>query len=295
MAALLVMVGSAGLAAWALTRPAPPPDTNQRHLLAVFRYDQITQQRSQLGGGRVWQMEQEPSIGGELQTDRILALPADRMPGPPKGEAPVSVMRVELRPFDGAHGDKTNTSGYVANRAEVAGRSPAAGPPPPAARWPDPPGSTRWYGFSIYLEPHWAFAPVERASTDWLVLMQWKGANGGSPPLSLRVEGNRWTLSGHGHTRSLGTATPGRWVRFQIGVRLSPSAGAGWVEGWRDGRHVLPRAHQATMDEIRGQVDPVYLKQGIYRATTWRTTAVAYFGPLWIASTRSALPDSVGG
>jgi hypothetical protein len=49
------------------------------------------------------------------------------------------------------------------------------------------------------------------------------------------------------------------------------------------------------MDIINGQVDPTYLKQGIYRATNWATTAVAYFGPLWVATARTALPDSIGG
>jgi hypothetical protein len=196
----------------------------------------------------------------------------------------------EARPAGGAlraelhRGDVTRTGDYKASRAEVFGRIASRGTDP--KRWPDPVGSTRWYAFSLYLPKGFCTGP----DTRWLTITQWKGLNGGSPPVALEVAGGRLELGGKHIHRPLGALPIGRWTRLVVGMHLSPDAKEGWVEVIRDGRTVVNRTSSATMDSYvkNGEklVDPIYLKQGIYRSSAWRCKQAIYFGPPSITSSR---------
>jgi hypothetical protein len=232
-----------------------------------------------------WQEYQRPSVNGVVQPARIQQVAA---PGPAAGRPTTPVMRVELRP-----GDVTNINYRGTHRAEVYGRAPASMWSTPAAQWPDPVGSVRWYSFALYVPADYAFTTDPYS---WEVITQWKGLRGGSPPISLEIKRD-WLRLGGARTNAalipndgnLGRITRGAWTRITIGLSLSPILGTGWVEVWRDGRLALARTAVATMDTIDGAPDPVYFKQGIYRNDNWPATHVLYFGPTRVGMTRAAV------
>jgi hypothetical protein len=231
-----------------------------------------------------WQSEQRPSVNGVVQTDRIQQTAA---PGPAMGRPAGQVTRFELRP-----GDVQDSSGYLANRAEVYGRH-AQPRSTPAAQWPDPVGSVRWYSFDLYLPADFATA----TDTKWLTITQWKGLNGGSPPIALEIKRDQLRLGGARANAGLiprdgllGPVSRGAWTHLVVGLSISPDPAAGWVEVWRDGSQALPRTAVATMDLIGGRPDPIYLKQGIYRSSSWTATHVLYLGPVTVGTRRSEVP-----
>jgi len=217
-----------------------------------------------------WGHVQIPSVDGEPQPDRITLAPS-----PTSKE---QVLRVELR-----RGDVQESGGYAANRAEVYDRHASPGSSTPPEEWPDPVGSVRWYDFTVYIPTDFTTADDDK----WLDLTQWKGYRGGSPPLALEVKRDRLRLGGTEGSASLGRIADGQWTRLTFGVHWSADDD-GWVEVWRDGERVVERTAGPTMDEVDGEPDPVYLKQGIYRTKKWEVTHVVYFGPLTIATTRDA-------
>ena len=226
-----------------------------------------------------WQAEQEPAVLGAVQQDRI------RMAVDPEKGA---VMRAELRPFGSApglrDGDVTTTGGYEANRSEVYARHASPGSTP-AAQWPDPIGATRWYGFDLYIPQDFVTDPT---GLQWITITQWKGYAGGSPPIALEIKRDRLEMAGKTGRQDLGPIKRGTWERIVVGVYLHPDAG--WVEVYRDGQQALARTNRPTMEwRSPGVVDPIYLKQGIYRHWDWRATHVLYFGPVTIGTTRDVV------
>jgi len=192
-------------------------------------------------------------------------------PATPPSATGGTVMRVELR-----DGETVTTSGYTAHRAEVYGRNPAGTwSGTPASKWPDPPGSTRWYDFSVYVPADFVLATDQR----WLDFTQWKGYRGGSPPIALELHRSEFRLGGSNIARSLGTVKRGGWTRFTVGLHFATTGKRGWVTVYRDGDLKLPRTSVATLDTVNGRPDPIYLKQGIYRSAAWHTTQVLCFSP----------------
>lgn len=204
---------------------------------------------------------------------------------------PAAAMRVELHPYsasspatgDPADGDVTDTGGYLANRSEVYDR--AASPTSTApAQWPDPVGSDRWYGWSVYV-------PSDFATSDdaglWLNTSQWKGQYGGSPPIALEIYRGRWRLGGtKGNAKFASTTLPlvtkGAWTTFLLGMHFSPDPALGWLTLILNDVTAIPVTPMATMDYQADAVtaDPTYLKQGIYRAPTWPDIHVLYYSPM---------------
>jgi hypothetical protein len=186
--------------------------------------------------------------------------------------------------FDLAPGELYETDGEGTSRAEVYGRVAAEWSDPPAS-WPDPPGSQRWFTFSLYLPRGF---PQATGPGQWLDLTQWKGRDGGSPPLAVEVAGSSLRLGG---TRANAGALPdegdlgplpiGTWTTVTVGIRFSQDDD-GWIEVYRDDASAIPRTRVSTMDTIAGQPDPVYLKQGIYRSQLWTTAQTAYFSPVTV-------------
>jgi hypothetical protein len=222
-----------------------------------------------------WQGTQQPA-----GTPRISIGTAPGVAGAqfrPAGNA----MRVELR-----QGDVTNTGGYLSSRAEVYGRQPLRAASAPAATWPDPVGSIRWYSFDLYVPAD--FVPA--TDTKWLVLTQWKGFRGGSPPVDIEVRRSSLRLAGTNiplTVGDLGPISPGQWTHLVVGMKLSPDPLVGWIEAYRDKVVKVPHLPVATMNEDSSGVDPIYLKQGIYRTSAWATTQVFWFGPMEVSSERA--------
>lgn len=262
-------------------------------LLFYTNYDNVSNTDSPVPP---WQAEQEPRAV-DPATNRITVIASHNVPGTGVFKPSSNVMRVELRPYSAtnpgsstpADGDVQNSSGYLANRAEMYARHAVPGSTPPDG-WPDPPGSVRWIGFSLLIPADFEFTP--EGTNYWLTLTQFKGFRGGSPPIAIEIKRRTVIIGGkHGHLVGsggfLGNATPGVWCRVVVGIRYSPDPATGWVEGYFNDTNVATRTNVATMDVINNAPDPLYIKQGIYRTGEWATTNVLYFGPLKMGMTYS--------
>lgn len=255
-----------------------------------------------------WATVQRPSANGTLVPASIETIQAPSVPGIGSAKPTGRVMHVSLRPYSAtnpgtaspADGDVYDSSGYLANRAEVMDRYPASFGGTPIAQWPDPVGSERWYSLPIMVPVGFTFA----SDTKWLVWTQWKGLYGAdgysaSPVVNMEIKRGNFRFGG---TRTnaglvpndgtLGAIVPGTWTHFVVGIKFSTDPTVGWVEVWRDGVQVIARMPLATMDTHNGagdaNADPIYLKQGIYRDTAWAVQHDLYYGPVKVATTRAA-------
>ena len=279
---LRVALSAAATATPAPATPAPAtpgtstPGTSTPVTPAVDPLIGIPAVTSGLLGTLNWRNVQEPRLGA------ITLLDQSALPASPTKLHPGKAMRVELRDKE-----TVTTSGYTAHRAEVYGRSPTTTwSSTPSSQWADPPGSTRYYDFSVYVP---ADFPLATDGNQWFDFTQWKGYRGGSPPVALEMKRNEFRLGGSRTSQSLGTVTRGAWTRFTVGIHFSTSAKDGWVEVYRDGQAALPRRSMSTLDTVNGQADPVYLKQGIYRSYLWQVTQVLYYSPMQVTTTNPLL------
>ncbi len=246
--------------------PPPPPPPPAPSLLYNTDYDSADLNNLV----PPWQAEQEPNANGVVQ-NRITVVKGGSVPGGGVSAA----MRVELQSND--------VQGGQYNRAEVYARhaSPAS---TPAANWPDPVGSIRWYGFSIYFPSDFAGFSYPA----WLAFTQLKGYAGGSPPIDLEVGSGGAQLqlvsNPFGRRINTGAIKLGQWERLVLGVKLATDS-TGWVELYRGGA-LAASWNGPTMEIINGQPDPIYLKQGLYRGNQ-TVTHVIYFGPTKIGTAKS--------
>ena len=253
-------------------------------LLFYTDYNSVTEPDTLTGPG-VWQAEQEPNApgaSGPLQTTRITVTTAPGSDTDPY-RPPTKVMRVELRPKQdtalvGADDpDDGDVQGRKYNRAEVYARHAVPGSTP-AEKWPDPVGSTRWYGWSTYIPTDFTKAP---SNAYWLDFVQWKGYRGGSPPMAMELHSGNVALKLNDSYYKVGALAKGTWVRYAVGVKLATDT-TGWVQVYRNGERIVHQANVSTMDLLKGAADPIYLKQGIYRSGQWAVTHVLYHGPMKI-------------
>lgn len=247
-------------------------------LITMFDYDALSTDLNTVGMDRVWHREQEPTVNGVLLTDRIRVVTNAAGSG---GYRPGGhVLRVESRA-----GELTDTGGYLASRSETLGRQ-ASPTSTPNSEWPDPEGSTRWYGFPLYLNPDWPLA----TDNNWLLITQWKGQGTGSPAIDLGIHKDQLRIGGTGGTSDIGLVRKGVWTYVQIGIRFSADASTGWVEAWVDEEQVLAQKARRTMNvKADGTTDPSYLKQGIYRSKSWTGTHILQLGNLKIGTNRDAV------
>ncbi|MBO9534982.1 MAG: polysaccharide lyase [Solirubrobacteraceae bacterium] len=206
------------------------------------------------------------------------------------------VLRAELQ-----QGDVTNTGGLKRPRAEVLHTADKGNP-----------GDLRYYAFSLRLGPF----PMSTNGKLWTIVTQWKGENGGEPPMAIQVYNGRLKLVRvmgsvqkykcasnpkdtctklAGATRNewdLGKAPVNKWTRFVFQIRWSQGPD-GRLCVRRDGHTIKCikrlRTLQVYTPDGPGAADPVFLKQGLYRSDDWTVQQVAYFGPMVIAdNARSA-------
>jgi len=266
----------------AATAPAPQPTGTLANLLKTFDNNTISSSLNDVGMDRLWHREQEPAVNGVVQRDRIRIVTT--VPGSGTYKPTGKAIRFENRPYAGVNGDVTNTSGYLASRSEVLGRQ-ANPTSTPNSQWPDPEGSTRWYGFPVYLSSPWEFA----TDSKWMIVTQWKGRSSGSPAIELGINKGQWRIGGTGGTNTMGPAKSGVWTYMQVGIHFSADGKAGWVEAWMDEQQVIPKTARATMNLNGSTADPSYLKQGIYRTKEWKSTHVMYLGSTKIGTTKASV------
>jgi hypothetical protein len=133
-------------------------------------------------------------------------------------------------------GDVNHEAGF-SSRAEVYGRfSPSSGSAPPLT-WPDPVGSIRWYRLAYYMPT----SMDTMSGQGYFDCTQFKGQNGGSPPMAIGVSwGNsnghgNWILDRQGLGLSPITITPvqlGQWITFVVGVYNDCRTAAKGTQGW---------------------------------------------------------------
>lgn len=215
-----------------------------------------------------WRSEQEPTVDGVRQNDRITM----RCLSPSNGGP---AMRVELRA-----GDMTDTGGYIANRAEVYDEFPTTpASSTPWSKWPLAQNNAEhWFKVKVLLESGWTYD-----STKWLNLVQFKGYRGGSPPFAIAVDGSKFKLTGRRNV-FLGNATANMWHTIIVHARFAADS-TGGIEVSMNGVTYLPWWQGQTMDVVNGAPDPIYFKQGIYRTSAWTVTHVAWFAPTTITIT----------
>jgi hypothetical protein len=238
-----------------------------------------------------WTAAQYPSDSGVPQPDRLQFGPAPGSLGDPNLPT-TNVAHFTLEPFSltpGENdGDVTDTGGDLANRVEVYGRY--GGPTVPAAQWPDPVGSIRWYSYSVYIPTGF---PTATQSSQWFDFTQWKGLNSGSPPVAMEIRGTNFVLGGANSSQLLGPIDPGTWTHFVVGLDFSDSTTTGWATVYVNGALVVNQVPTQTMNDwtVNGvtSVDPDYLKMGIYRSKTWRVTQDLYLTPMTIGTTLSSV------
>ncbi|MEV7228630.1 MULTISPECIES: heparin lyase I family protein [Polymorphospora] len=138
--------------------------------------------------------------------------------------------------------------------------SPAAGSRRAEINQPDaqPANAERWYGFSINLDPTWAYDTSSEIVTQWHQCDS--GCPGGSPPLALLTGKGRWQIDFQGEFIDLGPYRTGGWTDWVFHVRWRTD-GAGLLEVWRDGVQVVSR----TGPVHGGGPRSPYFKLGIYK------------------------------
>ena len=239
-----------------------------------------------------WAAEQEPQHVNPTANRITVVQPGD-LPGTGTYKPAVPAMRVELRPWSltnpgtntPADGDVQNSSGYLANRAEVYGRVPTSLSGTPPEGWPDPVGSERWYRIPVLFPTDF----VEATDAKWLSFTQFKGFRGGSPPLALEVKRSEVRLGGTKAAVNFGSLTKGVWQEIVVGMKLTNVAADGWVKVYQNGVLKVDLTNIATMDSYNGGADPIYLKQGIYRGWEWGVTHTLYLGPVTVGSTLASV------
>lgn len=226
-----------------------------------------------------------PGVTGTPQTDRITIVDAPGDPLDPR--RPPRAMRVELRPYDDltidglADGD-VNPSGNK-SRAECYGMYPESASSKPWPQWPFyQNGGEWWIRFGVWLPTNWTYN-----DSWWLILCQLKQFYGGSPPLEIGIDSHQFKLEGNRNV-FLAPATREVWHDFLLHIKFAPDI-TGGLEIWLDDQNVFPWWNGATMDTYNGAPDPTYIKQGIYRVTSWDVTHVAYFAPMRIGTSRAAV------
>lgn len=265
-------------------------------------YDSVGEEGSETVQG-VWFREQEPNNPGPegpVQTDRIVIIPPDEVPGSGNYKPLGNAMRVMLQRKESSSGaNDGDVQGGSYNRSEVYDRYPTSNATStPPANWPDPVGSERWYAIPVYFPEDHYFA----TGSEWFTFTQWKQLHGGSPTLSLEVNKSNFRLGGtrQGQFPSAGymaAVTTGVWHLFLVGIKYSTSSSTGWVQAYLDGQLKIAKQSVATMDTYSGNADPMYLKQGIYRTAAFQVTHTLYFGPTVVGRKRNdvlaKLPDLI--
>jgi Polysaccharide lyase len=144
------------------------------------------------------------------------------------------------------------------------------------------PGTTSVWAWSAYFPPEFAVRPGKR-----VVFTQWHDYGAGHPaPVVVRVVSvngedrlGLGVLGGPvaqpiGRDWTFGRLERGRWYDFVARIRWASDA-TGSIELMIDGAWVVPRTSTPTLFVENG-AKGVYVKQGVYRATPWSQTTVAY-------------------
>jgi hypothetical protein len=144
------------------------------------------------------------------------------------------------------------------------------------------PGTVSAWAWSVFFPAEFAVRPGKR-----VVFTQWHDFGSGHPaPVVVRVVSvggeERFSLGVQGGRTAtpvvrewtLGRVERGRWYDFVVLVRWA-SDRSGYVQLMIDGSWVVGKTFTPTL-YVENAAQGVYLKQGLYRATPWSETTVAY-------------------
>ena len=261
---VVVGVASRGWTAYAIARPLGP---GRHRLRLTYRREH----RSRRCDRNLW-------------LDRVTLVDAPRRPGPTAAPRPPQGAALWAGDFETGALSQWTSQGQVqaaavdrirvvsdlvrqgrfAARFEVRDGDNKGGERAELARtgFKEKPGSEYWYGWSTF------FATDFPGGEGWQEIIQWKGDDSGSPPLTVDVDNNVLKLQAGPQLRDRTPLwkTPlqrGRWLDFVVHVKWSPDPRVGFVEMWFNGQKVLERRFLNTM--YPGEEN--YLKQGLYRSS----------------------------
>lgn len=155
------------------------------------------------------------------------------------------------------------------------------------------PGSEYWYRWSV------RFGKDFPSVKTWQLFTQWHHeGNYGSPPVEFYVYGEEVRLNIGGDPGVIVWRTPlkrGVWYDFVFHVRWSPDPKQGLVHLFLNGKEVLaPTAIATQFKDARGQPVRNYLKAGLYRNDSIKTTAHLYLDDFaWATTKEDVLPEQL--
>jgi len=173
-------------------------------------------------------------------------------------------------------------------------------------------GGEYWYGFSIYLPSDWNFAGGDDP-WDWLILAQWHGQpdpneDWRSPPLSLRLNQDKWGVSERHDAAPITTSNPsstmlwegdgtgdaGKWTDWVFHIKWS-YGDDGFVEVWKDGVQVVDYSGPCAFNDAKGP----YFKMGMYMSPDQDLSRHVFHDEMRVGDANSsyqevAPPGSVG-
>lgn len=138
-------------------------------------------------------------------------------------------------------------------------------------------GDEGFYGWSVFL-PSATFVKLDK----WRLVLQFKGINTGSPPISLNVKNDKWLLN-YRPTTSSGVlhkwTAPFRqniWEKFSAHIKWSTDPRVGFVELYYNSNLVVPKFNTSTIHVKNGQPVNNFVAIGIYRDSSIGVTDVIY-------------------
>jgi hypothetical protein len=138
--------------------------------------------------------------------------------------------------------------------------------------WPEPIGTTRWYGFSIYLPVGWTSDQSGEILAQWHQAFSKDPKLGGSPPLAIMTRAGKWVVSVRKawnnevekgtDDKEVGDYELGTWTDWVVSVLWSEGQD-GTIRIWKNGRTVYRPPNPGQNKFADGQGN--YMKFGIYK------------------------------
>ncbi len=150
-------------------------------------------------------------------------------------------------------------------------------------------GQTYIVRFTDYLP-----AGFPTATNDWQVIMQFKNASTGSPPVEIKIGHGKYFLDGNNGAwhYDIGDAVTGRPITITVRIKFSTNASVAVMDAWYNGNQTVFGQHPRGAGTLySGQSS--YLKTGIYRSTAISQAGTRYMKSLIIGTPGSGtLPPS---
>ncbi|MEV0459965.1 FG-GAP-like repeat-containing protein [Catellatospora methionotrophica] len=152
-------------------------------------------------------------------------------------------------------------------------------------------GQTLIVRFTDYLP-----AGFPTATSDWQVVLQFKNASTGSPPVEIKIGHGKYYLDGNNGAwhYDIGDAVGGRSTTITVRIKFSVNAATAVVDAWHNGNQTVFGQHPKGAGTLyAGQSS--YLKTGLYRSTAIGQAGERFMKSMIIGTPGSTPPPPVPG